>query len=66
MTVQELIERLSQYPMDHIVVLSEDAEGNGFSPLADMSEEEYIPDSTYSGDLGENDEFNAVVLWPVN
>lgn len=65
MTVGELIEYLSRYPSDHLVVLAKDAEGNGFSPMYDSSEEEYIPDSTYSGDLGDDD-FNAVVLWPVN
>jgi len=33
MKVSELIEELKQLPQDHIVVLSRDAEGNGYSAL---------------------------------
>ncbi|MGL4999425.1 MAG: hypothetical protein ACRC5T_10695 [Cetobacterium sp.] len=64
-TVQELIERLSDLPPEFLVVMSKDGEGNGFSPLADLSHEEYISDSTYSGDI-EDGEPNAIVLWPTN
>ena len=36
MTVKELIDRLAQYPPDLEVLVSRDAEGNGFSPLEDF------------------------------
>jgi hypothetical protein len=67
MTVRELIAQLSTFPEDALVVLSEDAEGNGFSPLSDLSAEVYEAETTWSGELSDSDEEpNSVVLWPVN
>lgn len=37
MTVAELIDQLSALPADALVVLSRDAEGNGYSPLAEYA-----------------------------
>lgn len=51
MTVRELIELLSKCNPDDIVILSKDAEGNGFSPLSNIQEEMYTPDTTYSGEI---------------
>ena len=63
MTAQELIAFLQTLPSDTPVVLSRDAEGNGYSPLACAQ-----PETTWRGDLAAEDEglpHNAAVLWPV-
>lgn len=51
MTVKELIEQLKQCDPNDIVILSSDAEGNNHSPLDEVSEARYVPDSTWSGDV---------------
>lgn len=66
---------------DAIVVMSSDAEGNGYSPLSGAYEEMYLADSTYSGscyseedlkDMAEDEEEipeeleKCVVLTPIN
>ena len=69
LTIKQFIKKLSKLPQDAIVVMSKDAEGNGFSPLSEGSTEFYLPNSTYSGDLVETKEKGAkqaVVLWPIN
>jgi hypothetical protein len=50
-TVKEFIEELQKYPEDYVVITSRDAEGNGFSPVADLGDGAYVPNSSYSGDL---------------
>lgn len=50
MTVRELMGELAKYPPDSLVVCQRDPEGNGYSPLSDVSADGYVPDSTYSGD----------------
>lgn len=57
MTVGELLDALADQPRDRLVIMSKDAEGNGFSPLADVSESMYLPDSTWSGETYPTDEF---------
>jgi len=49
MAVKDLIHELKDYPQDALVVMSTDAEGNGYSPLAALNDEVYVPDSTWSG-----------------
>jgi hypothetical protein len=70
-TVKQLRERLALCPDEAIVVLSKDAEGNGFSPLPDgdgLSVGRYVADSTWSGEFrgDDPDEVVAVCLWPTN
>lgn len=81
MTIAELIEALSKFPPDSPVVLSRDAEGNGFSlldePVEAMWYEEYgetfvvpeaiaDPSSSYTEeDAAPEGSVRAVVLWPV-
>lgn len=50
-TVGDLIDYLMTQPRDRLVVMSKDAEGNGYSPLADADEAMYEADSTWSGDV---------------
>jgi hypothetical protein len=50
MTVKELIKQLKDYPQDSVVVMSSDGEGNSKSPLAELDDAVYVPDSTWSGD----------------
>jgi hypothetical protein len=80
MTVAELIAQLNAYPSDTKIVLSKDAEGNSFSPLADLEDGRYFTDTTWSGefvaeeswseyvdDYDEEREFiKAICLWPIN
>lgn len=67
-TVKQLRAALTDVDDDFIVILSKDAEGNGFSPLDEVEGPmTYEPDSTWSGEIIENhDNDNCVVLWPVN
>ncbi len=50
-TVGELIDWLATQPRYRIVVMSRDAEGNGFSPLADAGDAMYVAESTWAGDV---------------
>jgi hypothetical protein len=50
-TVGDLIEYLLKFPQDLRIVLSNDTEGNKFSPLADASEATYTPECTWSGEI---------------
>lgn len=50
-TVGDLIDYLATQPRDRLVVMSSDAEGNSYSPLADADEAMYSADSTWSGDV---------------
>lgn len=50
-TVGELLDYLAQQPRDRKIVLAKDAEGNGYSPLADAEEAIYVPESTWSGEI---------------
>lgn len=72
-TVGELLDYLATQPRDRKVVLAKDAEGNGFSPLAEVSEELYAAESTWSGSIVDQAVHNeeegierVVVLGPVN
>jgi hypothetical protein len=46
-----------ELPGDSLVVMSKDAEGNGYSPLADLEVSMYVPSSTWSGDTYATNEF---------
>ncbi len=50
MKVKKLKELLKEYPDDFDVILSSDAEGNSYSPLADAGPGHYEPVNTYSGE----------------
>lgn len=49
-TAGELLDYLATQPRDRKVVLSRDAEGNGYSPLADAGESMYVAETTWHGD----------------
>lgn len=68
MTVGQLIETLFKFPQDSIVIMAKDPEGNGFSPLAEVTTSKYVAESTWSGELDEEDEnaVDCVVLDPTN
>lgn len=51
MTIKELIEELKALPQDLPVVMSKDAEGNGYSPLSAIDSVWYIAESTWSGEV---------------
>lgn len=73
MTVAELIEALSEAPGDSLVVLSSDAEGNDYRPLAYADLARYAPVETWYGDVLDEDAdeedydgvVDAFVLWPL-
>lgn len=52
MTVSELIHELSQHDPNRLVIMSKDAEGNGYSPLSHMWDGAYKARSTWSGEVG--------------
>lgn len=52
MKVKELIEILQQEDPERLVILSKDAEGNNYSPLADCSTSAYEAECTWSGYIG--------------
>lgn len=55
-TVKMLKARLAEYPDDTIVIMSKDAEGNGYSPLAGVYSGHYEADSTWSGEIKDTEE----------
>jgi len=73
MTVKELIDQLKSLPDDMEVIISKDAEGNSHSPMYNVSEGWYVPDSTWSGDFySDEDDIDTeeaekvLCLWPTN
>lgn len=78
MKVGELRTLLEDFDDDLEVVLSKDAEGNGFSHLEEVTIGYYIPESSWSGDFVSEDESEedemlnlngaeeAIALWPTN
>ncbi|MDR3504363.1 MAG: hypothetical protein P4L79_17485 [Legionella sp.] len=56
MKVKELIELLKKENQEAIVIMSSDEEGNSFSPFYGFSSQNsYLANSTYSGDVGYNE-----------
>jgi hypothetical protein len=55
-TVGELREKLKQFPDDTPVIMSSDAEGNSYSPLAGVHAAHYEADSTWSGEIKDTKE----------
>ena len=53
MTIRELRRQLATIPnQDRLVILSKDAEGNGYSPLAGCEVGAYAAETTWSGQAG--------------
>lgn len=52
MKVSDLIAILQEFPGDALVVQARDAEGNGYSPVDDVTLGRYAADSTWSGEYG--------------
>lgn len=72
-TVGQLREWLAHIPDDTEIVMSKDAEGNAFSPLAHVEPDaRYVPETTWSGWVPCSDEPDpdgmqrVVMLWPTN
>jgi hypothetical protein len=70
MTTHELAKALLKEP-NVKVVLSRDAEGNGYSPCSSICNAKYVPSSTCRGEIIPEDDDaeyknaeNVVVLWP--
>lgn len=71
MTVKQLKKLLLQYPDSHSIVLGSDAEGNGFSTLADITEATETGGHAWHLELEFDEEEddtdsepNCIVLWP--
>lgn len=63
------LEAASPETLDYEVVMSRDAEGNGYSPLYNTALVRYDPDSDFGGEVSgwdEDVEENAFCLWPTN
>lgn len=54
-TVKELIEALQEFDPEMPVILQKDSEGNGYSPLAAWGKGTYVADSTWSGEVYDED-----------
>lgn len=50
MTIAELIVELEKFDPNLQVIMSEDAEGNSFSPFCEVAESMYFAESTWSGE----------------
>jgi hypothetical protein len=55
MLVKDLMEVLRKLDPDTQIILQKDAEGNGYSPLYAHGMGYYVADSTYSGDVYDED-----------
>jgi hypothetical protein len=51
-SVKELIDLLSKYDPNRIVVMAKDSEGNGYSPLHGCQTGAYRAETTWYGDVG--------------
>ena len=59
MKVKELIEKLKEIDENLEVIVQKDYEGNDYSPLDNIWEGYYVPDSTYSGEGYDEDDFEV-------
>jgi hypothetical protein len=50
-TVGDLMDYLATQPRGRTIVMSSDAEGKSYSPLADASEAMYAAETTWSGEV---------------
>lgn len=50
MKVHELIEQLKKCGQNRIVIMSADGEGNDFSPIANLEDVIYVPQTTWHGE----------------
>ena len=81
MKIKELIDILESYDPETEVVMASDSEGNDYSPVDGFSEGLYVADSTWSGQMYDEEEFaeyvedeefdkedgvKAICLFPVN
>ena len=75
MKVKELLQILknleaaSPETLEYEVVMSRDAEGNGYSPLYNTALVRYEADNSWGGEVSgwdEDVETNAFCLWPTN
>ncbi len=75
MKVKELLQILknleaaSPETLEYEVVMSRDAEGNGYSPLYNTALVRYEKDNSWGGEVSgwdEDVEMNAFCLWPSN
>jgi len=75
MKVKELLQILKNLEatcpevLEYEVVMSRDAEGNGYSPLYNTALVRYESDSSWGGEVSgwdEDIEANAFCLWPTN
>lgn len=67
MTNKELITFLEKLPPDCEIVLSKDAEGNRFSPLAEIEKANCTPLSSWEVEIvDEEDGKPCIIFWPVN
>ncbi len=69
MNVADLIEQLQGLDPTTIVILSRDAEGNGYSPLSAIVDGYYLPETEWYGeivDAPDEDTQECIVLYGVN
>ena len=52
MKVKEFIKKLQKLDGNRVVIMAKDAEGNNYSPLADMWAGAYRADTTWYGEVG--------------
>ena len=63
MIVSELIKELQDMDPNAIVVMSSDAEGNGYSPMSGVYEEMYLAESTYSGSCYSEEDLQEMAVY---
>ncbi len=81
MLAKDLIAELQKLPPDTIVVMSGDAEGNHYSPLAGCGMGLYVAENTWAGQYYDREEYESEIkegyvdegtgvpafcVWPVN
>ena len=60
MTVEDLIKELKALDPNSQVVISKDAEGNGFSPLCELALGKYDPYNTWDGEWWDQRELDEM------
>lgn len=74
MKARDLIKSLEELHPDTKIIVAKDSEGNGFSPAAGVTQQYYVEETSWSGELVDDDDVaeddsdveNVAVIWPIN
>ena len=60
MNATQLIRQLQKLPPEAEIIMSKDAEGNGYTPLSDICTAYYEPETEWSGELVDKENYDPL------